>query len=100
MIHKGDLVQDWLGRAGIALEFCDPPEIKDCDEDLERVKLHYGKSFRWRCIHLFSGTIVSSPEPATDSWGPASKPLLEWATNRSGGPSKLPLLALLKSEES
>jgi len=82
MIQKGDLVQDWGGRAGIALGFCDPPEIKDFDQYLERVKLHYEESLRWWCIYLFSGTIVSSPEPATDSWGPASKPLLQWAIKR------------------
>lgn len=95
MIHKGDLVQDWTGRAGIALGFCDPPEIKDCDEYLERVKLHYEKALRWWCIYLFSGTIVRSPEPATHSWGPASKPLLQWAMERPGVAAQSPLLALL-----
>ncbi len=95
MIRKGDLVQDWIGRAGIALGPCDPPEEKDCEEDLERVKLHYGKSLKWWSIHLFSGTIVKSPEPGTDSWGAVSKPLLHWAINRSGGPVRWLLFALL-----
>ena len=95
MIRKGDLVQDWIGRPGIALGPCDPPEKEDCDEGLERVKLHYGKSLKWWSIYLFSGTIVKSPEPGTDSWGPVSKPLLNWAINRSGGQVQLPLSALL-----
>ncbi len=95
MIRKGDLVQDWIGRAGIALGPCDPPEKKDYDEYLERVKLHHGESLRWWSIYLFSGTIVKSPEPGTDSWGPVSKPLLHWAINRSGGTVQLPLFALL-----
>ncbi|MGO9567656.1 MAG: hypothetical protein ACLP5H_08955 [Desulfomonilaceae bacterium] len=76
MIRKGDFVQDWMGRAGIALEACDPPEKNDCDEHMECVDLHYGESLKWWSIYLFSGTTVKSPEPVTDSWGPVSKPLL------------------------
>jgi hypothetical protein len=83
MISSGHLVQDWIGRFGIALGPCEPPASEELDDSLERVGSHWGGRTAWWRIALFSGTIVKSPEPGTDSWGPVKRKVLEWAIKRA-----------------
>jgi hypothetical protein len=99
MISKGDLVQDWMGRAGIALGHCDPPENGDCEPYMQRVRLQHEQALRWWSIYLFSGAVAKSPEPAMDSWGPATKAVLLWAINRAERSVQLLLANLLDPEE-
>lgn len=83
MISSGHLVQDWVGRVGIALDPCEPPESDELDHDLDRVVRHWGGRTGWWRVALLSGTIVKSPERATDSWGPADRRILEWAIRQA-----------------
>lgn len=83
MISPGHFVQDWMGRAGIALGACGPPERAITDDGLERIMRHCGDRSPWWRIALFSGAVVKSPEPATDSWGPVSAVVLAWAIRRA-----------------
>ena len=79
MISQGHLVQDWKGRVGIAIGRCEAPDREELDESLERVVHHWEGSLRWWRIALLSGSVVRSPEQATDSLGPVKHTLLEWA---------------------
>jgi len=99
MICKGDLVQDWMGRAGIALGHCDPPGNEDCEPYMNRVRLHQEKAQNWWSIYLFSGAVAKSPEPAIDSWGPATKAVLLWAIKRAERSVQLTLANLLDPED-
>ncbi len=83
MISRGHLVEDWRGRVGLTLEACDAPDEEDVDDFLERVIGHYGGRVNWWRVALFSGPVVTSPEPGTYSWGPASRIILDWAIKRA-----------------
>jgi len=94
MISEGHLVQDWRGRVGIAIGTCDAPQREELDEGLERVVDHWEGSFRWWRVALFSGTVVKSPEPATDSLGPAKSNVLAWAIKRADQPAAEQLVSI------
>ncbi len=85
MIACGDFVQDWMGRAGIILGPGKQPESDSFDRDLARIIEHWNGNLHWWRVALLSGSIVESPEPAMDSWGPVKKGILEWAIRRNDG---------------
>lgn len=97
MIAQGDLVEDWKGRVGIVIGPCEGPKTEEMDASLARVVGHWVGPLRWWSIALFSGSIVKSPEPATESLGPAKDTVVEWAIRRAD-PSVADQLSSLRQE--
>lgn len=100
MICTGDLVQDWQGRSGIALETEDPPTTND-------VRFIEGSHFddlpedtTWWSVALFSGPVVDSPTSLTYSWGKAGRAILLMATKRCEDSVKGRLAELMELEDS
>lgn len=100
MICTGDLVQDWQGRAGIAVATADPPATvkipaavgSHFDDLLEKTT--------WWSVALFSGAVVNSPTPLTYSWGRAGREILLMATRRCEDSVRGRLAELVELEES
>ncbi len=100
MICTGDLVQDWQGRSGIALDAEGPPATN-------KVRSIEGSHFddlledaTWWSVALFSGPVVESPTPLTYSWGRAGRAILLMATRRCEDSVKGRLAELMELEES
>jgi hypothetical protein len=80
MICKGDLVQDWLGRAGIAVAMTGAPATDDLQQALDSKISDLPERTTWWSVALFSGAVVDSPTPLTYSWGSAGREVLSMAT--------------------
>ncbi len=100
MICTGDLVQDWQGRAGIAVATAGPPAT---DKISPIVGSHFDdflENTTWWSVALFSGAVVNSPTPLTYSWGRAGRAILLMATRRCEDSVRGRLAELVELEES
>jgi len=85
MICAGDLVQGWMGRAGIAIEKTDPPTPDEFGPELGCPFSELRDKTTWWSVALFGGDVSKSPQPLTDSWGRANGAVLRMAI-RHGKP--------------
>ena len=100
MICTGDLVQDWQGRAGIAVATADPPATDKFRPILGSNFDELPEKTTWWSVALFSGAVVNSPTPLTYSWGRASRAILLMATRRCEDSVRGRLAELVELEES
>ena len=63
MICKGDLVQDWQGRAGIAVATAGPPATDRIPPIVGSHFDNFTENTTWWSVALFSGAVVNSPTP-------------------------------------
>ncbi len=82
MICTGDLVQDWQGRAGIAVATADSAATDKFSPMLGSHFDELPEKTTWWSVALFSGGVVNSPTPLTYSWGRAGRAILLMATRR------------------
>ena len=83
MICSGDFVQDWNGRAGIAIEKTSPPEIATYHPFFDWTLTRLPEKTIWWTVALFSGEVTKSPEPLTDSHGRSGNAVLRLAVRCS-----------------
>jgi hypothetical protein len=100
MICKGDLVQDWLGRAGIAVATTGAPAVNKPDDALDWKLSELPERTTWWSVALFSGAVVDSPTPLTYSWGRAGRDVLLMATRHCEPGVRNRLAELIELEES
>jgi hypothetical protein len=79
MICSGDLVQDWMGRPGIAIEKTDPPAPDELCPGFGRRLCELEEETTWWSIALFEGSVCKSPQLLTDSRGRAGNRVLKMA---------------------
>lgn len=99
MICSGDLVQDWLGRAGIAVATTGAPTPDELRPVLDSKLDDLPEKTTWWSVALFSGAVVDSPTPLTYSWGRAGREVLRMATRHCEPGVRNRLTELIESEE-
>jgi len=100
MICTGDLVQDWQGRAGIAVAAADSSATDKFRPILGSRLDDLPEETSWWSVALFSGAVVNSPTPLTYSWGRAGRAILIMATRRCEDSVRGRLAELMELEES
>jgi hypothetical protein len=100
MICAGDLVQDWMGRPGIAIEKTDPPTLDAFGPVFGSPLSELGEETTWWSVALIEGGVCNSPQSLTDSWGRAGKAALRMATKHCRPSVRSQLDALLALPES
>ena len=100
MICAGDVVQDWMGRAGIAIERTDPPTPDELGPEMVGPLGELREKTPWWSVALFGGDVSRSPQTLTESWGRASEAVLRMATKRCNPSVRSQLGALLALAES
>lgn len=98
MICSGDFVQDWNGRAGIAIEKTSPPEIEKYHPFFDWALTRLPEKTTWWTVALFSGEVTNSPEPLTDSHARSGKAVLRLALRCSDPRIRSQISAFLDKE--
>ncbi|GEM_PF-2813839 len=76
---SGDLVIDWTGRPGIAIDRADRVDAKELHQFWDSRLLQLPPRTVWWTIALLGGGTVKSPEPLTDTLGQADPLILRMA---------------------